>query len=63
MANKKIFRNQVIDKGQLKKIMSWAFMNYGTARTAQIAVILKGKLPKLNGSKKLLILGMAHPKP
>ena len=37
MANKKIFRNQVIDKGQLKKIMSWAFMNYGTARTAQIA--------------------------
>ncbi len=41
MANKKIFRNQVIDKGQLKKIMSWAFMNYGTARTAQIADELK----------------------
>ncbi|WP_144017781.1 DNA-directed RNA polymerase subunit beta' [Planktothrix sp. PCC 11201] len=41
MTNKKIFRNQVIDKGQLKKIMSWAFMNYGTARTAQIADELK----------------------
>jgi DNA-directed RNA polymerase subunit beta' len=41
MANKKIFRNQVIDKGQLKKIMSWAFMNFGTARTAQIADELK----------------------
>ncbi|WP_156093105.1 DNA-directed RNA polymerase subunit beta' [Planktothrix serta] len=41
MTNKKIFRNQVIDKGQLKKIMSWAFMNHGTARTAQIADELK----------------------
>ncbi|MBD2485331.1 DNA-directed RNA polymerase subunit beta' [Planktothrix sp. FACHB-1365] len=38
---KKIFRNQVIDKGQLKKLMSWAFMNHGTARTAQIADELK----------------------
>jgi DNA-directed RNA polymerase subunit beta' len=41
MTNKKIFRNQVIDKGQLKKLMSWAFMNHGTARTAQIADELK----------------------
>ncbi len=40
-SNKKIFRNQVIDKGQLKKLMSWAFMNHGTARTAQIADELK----------------------
>ncbi|MGC9524951.1 MAG: DNA-directed RNA polymerase subunit beta' [Limnospira sp.] len=37
----KIFRNRVIDKGQLKKLIAWAFMNHGTARTAQIADELK----------------------
>lgn len=38
---KKIFRNRVIDKGQLKKLMTWAFMNHGTAITAKMADDLK----------------------
>ncbi|MCS6791105.1 MAG: DNA-directed RNA polymerase subunit beta' [Oscillatoriaceae bacterium SKW80] len=38
---KMIFRNRTIDKGQLKKLISWAFTKYGTARTAQIADSLK----------------------
>lgn len=38
---KKVFRNQVIDKKQLKKLISWAFTSYGTARTAQMADHLK----------------------
>ncbi|HEY9805721.1 MAG TPA: hypothetical protein V6D04_04085, partial [Candidatus Obscuribacterales bacterium] len=36
-----IFRNRVVDKGQLKKLISWSFTNYGTARTAQVADLLK----------------------
>jgi len=36
-----IFRNRVVDKGQLKKLIAWAFMHYGTARTAAIADRLK----------------------
>ncbi|HEY9706211.1 MAG TPA: DNA-directed RNA polymerase subunit beta', partial [Allocoleopsis sp.] len=36
-----IFRNRIIDKGQIKKLISWAYSNYGTARTAQIADKLK----------------------
>lgn len=36
-----IFRNRVVDKGQLKKLIAWAFTNYGTARTAAIADRLK----------------------
>ena len=36
-----IFRNQVINKKQLTKLISWAFTNYGTARTAQMADMLK----------------------
>jgi DNA-directed RNA polymerase subunit beta' len=36
-----IFRNQVIDKKQLRKMISWAFTNHGTARAAQIADELK----------------------
>ena len=36
-----IFYNRVINKGQLKKLISWSFNNYGTARTAQIANNLK----------------------
>ena len=39
--DKAIFRNRVIDKGQLKKLISWAFTRYGTARTAQMADLLK----------------------
>ncbi len=38
---KMIFRNRIVDKGQLKKLISWAFTKYGTARTAQIADYLK----------------------
>ncbi|MBD1812590.1 DNA-directed RNA polymerase subunit beta'', partial [Microcoleus sp. FACHB-DQ6] len=36
-----VFRNRVVDKGQLKKLISWSFMHYGTARTAQMADKLK----------------------
>lgn len=36
-----IFRNRVIDKGQLRKLVAWAFTHYGTARTAQVADRLK----------------------
>ena len=36
-----IFRNRVIDKKQLKNLMSWSFTHYGTARTAQMADQIK----------------------
>lgn len=36
-----IFYNRVVDKGQLKKLISWAFTKYGSARTAQMADKLK----------------------
>ncbi|MGF1492943.1 MAG: DNA-directed RNA polymerase subunit beta' [Microcoleaceae cyanobacterium] len=39
--NQTIFRNHVVDKKQLKKIIAWAFTHYGTARTAQMADKLK----------------------
>lgn len=35
------FRNRVIDKKQLKKLIGWAFNTFGTARTAQMADELK----------------------
>ena len=38
---KAVFRNRVVDKGQLRKLISWAFTYYGTARTAVIADRLK----------------------
>ncbi|MBD2043516.1 DNA-directed RNA polymerase subunit beta' [Microcoleus sp. FACHB-672] len=43
MADQKsmVFRNRVVDKGVLKKLIAWAFTNYGTARTAQVADLLK----------------------
>ncbi|MBE9207895.1 DNA-directed RNA polymerase subunit beta'' [Nostoc sp. LEGE 06077] len=37
----KVFRNRVVDKGQLRNLISWAFTNYGTARTAVMADKLK----------------------
>ncbi len=40
-SNQPIFRNRVINKGQLTRLISWAFTNYGTARTAQMADQLK----------------------
>jgi len=36
-----VFRNRVMDKKQLKKLISWSFENFGTARTAQMADLLK----------------------
>ncbi len=36
-----IFRNRIVDKGQLKKLIAWAFTHHGTARTAAIADRLK----------------------
>ncbi|NET31107.1 MAG: DNA-directed RNA polymerase subunit beta' [Cyanothece sp. SIO1E1] len=36
-----IFRNRIIDKGQLKKLIAWSFINHGTARSAQMADKLK----------------------
>lgn len=36
-----VFRNRIIDKKQMKKLISWSFANYGTARTAQMADNLK----------------------
>ncbi len=41
MTDKMIFRNRVVDKGQLRKLISWAFTHYGTARTAEMADKLK----------------------
>jgi DNA-directed RNA polymerase subunit beta' len=41
MTEEQVFRNHVVDKGQLKKLITWAFTYYGTARTAQIADKLK----------------------
>ncbi|MBD0343495.1 MAG: DNA-directed RNA polymerase subunit beta' [Coleofasciculus sp. Co-bin14] len=43
MADQKetIFYNRVVDKGQLKKLVAWAYTKYGSARSAQIADQLK----------------------
>ncbi|MEO0967951.1 MAG: DNA-directed RNA polymerase subunit beta'' [Cyanobacteria bacterium J06639_18] len=38
---KMIFRNRVVGKKQLKKLISWSFTTYGTARTAVMADKLK----------------------
>jgi DNA-directed RNA polymerase subunit beta' len=35
------FNNRMVDKGQLKKLITWSFRHYGTARTAQMADKLK----------------------
>ncbi|MEB3291463.1 MAG: DNA-directed RNA polymerase subunit beta'', partial [Leptolyngbya sp.] len=36
-----VFRNRIIDKKQLKKLISWSFTQYGTARTSQMADRIK----------------------
>ncbi len=36
-----IFRNRIIDKKQLKKLISWSFTHHGTARTSQMADRIK----------------------
>jgi DNA-directed RNA polymerase subunit beta' len=38
---KAIFRNRVVDKKQLRKLIAWAYTHYGTARTAVMADKLK----------------------
>ncbi|MBW4666347.1 MAG: DNA-directed RNA polymerase subunit beta'' [Cyanomargarita calcarea GSE-NOS-MK-12-04C] len=38
---KQVFRNRVVDKGQLRNLISWSFTHYGTARTAVMADKLK----------------------
>ena len=38
---KNIFHNRMVDKGQLKKLVAWAFTNFGSARTSQMADRLK----------------------
>ena len=35
------FYNRIVDKGGLKKLIAWAYTNYGSARSAQIADQLK----------------------
>ncbi len=39
--DKHIFRNYVVSKKQLTNLIAWSFTNYGTARTAQMADLLK----------------------
>lgn len=41
MNEKLIFRNRIVDKGQLRNLISWAFTHCGTARTAVMADKLK----------------------
>lgn len=41
MTQDKIFFNRIIDKGQLKKLVAWAYTRYGSARCAQMADDLK----------------------
>ncbi|MCM1984517.1 DNA-directed RNA polymerase subunit beta' [Lyngbya confervoides] len=36
-----VFCNRIVNKGALKDLISWAFSNYGTARTAEMADNLK----------------------
>ncbi|MCL1467064.1 DNA-directed RNA polymerase subunit beta' [Argonema galeatum] len=36
-----VFRNRIVDKAQLKRLMEWSFTHLGTARTAQMADKLK----------------------
>ncbi|MGB8702772.1 MAG: DNA-directed RNA polymerase subunit beta'', partial [Thermosynechococcaceae cyanobacterium] len=36
-----IFCNRIVNKGEIKKLIGWAFTHYGTARTAEMADRLK----------------------
>jgi DNA-directed RNA polymerase subunit beta' len=40
-SEKHVFRNRVINKKQLTNLISWSFSRYGTARTAQMADMIK----------------------
>ncbi|MGB0562198.1 MAG: DNA-directed RNA polymerase subunit beta' [Spirulinaceae cyanobacterium] len=37
-----VFFNHIVNKGQLKKLIAWAYTNYGSARSSQVADELKG---------------------
>ena len=41
MSKEKVFYNRIVDKGRLKKLIAWAFSNYGSARCATVADQLK----------------------
>lgn len=41
IGNQTVFRNRVVDKKQLKRLIAWSFTHYGTARTAKMADKLK----------------------
>jgi DNA-directed RNA polymerase subunit beta' len=40
-SEKQVFRNQVVNKKELTNLIAWSFTNYGTARTAQMADLIK----------------------
>ncbi len=41
MSKEQVFFNRIVDKKQLKSLMSWAYTNYGSASSAQMADHLK----------------------
>lgn len=41
MSDKPIFYNRIVDKGQLKKLIAWAYRQYGSARCSVVADELK----------------------
>ncbi len=41
MSKEPTFYNRIVDKGQLRKLVFWAFTNYGSARASQLADKLK----------------------
>ena len=41
MSKEKVFYNRIVDKSRLKKLIAWAFSNYGSARCATVADQLK----------------------
>ncbi len=40
-SEKQVFRNQVVNKKELTNLIAWSFTHYGTARTAQMADLIK----------------------
>ncbi|MGC1248450.1 MAG: DNA-directed RNA polymerase subunit beta'', partial [Spirulinaceae cyanobacterium] len=41
MSKEQVFFNRIVDKKQLKNLMAWAYTNYGSASSAQMADLLK----------------------
>jgi DNA-directed RNA polymerase subunit beta' len=40
-SEQQVFRNQVVNKKELTNLIAWSFTHYGTARTAQMADLIK----------------------